>query len=112
MWVSECSTVDQTTILSTPLSPLLSHTHSPLLNPHYQLPHTHPHTPLLNPSSDPLPPSTPPPRFDCLGEYQTVKQTGLFPGLLGWERDFGPMTSEAPRQSAQMLVAVLADVGE
>ena len=45
-----------------------------------------------------------------VGEYQTIKQTGLFPGLLGWERDIGPLTSEAPRQTAQILIAVLADV--
>ena len=45
-----------------------------------------------------------------VGEYQTIKQTGLFSGLLGWERDIGPLTSEAPRQTAQILIAVLADV--
>ena len=34
----------------------------------------------------------------------------MFPGVLGWERDIAPVTSEAPALAAALLPAALADV--
>ena len=45
-----------------------------------------------------------------VGEAQTIRQVGIFSGLVEYEKDFPPPCSESPKLSAYLIGSILSDI--
>lgn len=45
-----------------------------------------------------------------VGEAQTIKQFGMFSGLVGFEKDYPAPDSEAPKSTSQLINGIVADI--